>query len=417
MSSRLKRVLESEQILHSIKDPDVALERILYEARKIVNADAGTIYLYECVKFGGEIKSESLAFKYSQNDTQQALLLPGQKLPYVFFSVPISEKSISGYCFLANEIINIPNAYEIPPEMPYKFNASTDMATGYKTISMMNVPLTSSSGKKIGVLQIINAKNKKGQIIPFDEDSEMCIRHFALTATDTIERTTLFKTQFMRQVNIAKLRDPKETGGHVQRVSSFSVEIYERWAFNHNIPEAEQFRFKDNISLAALLHDVGKVAIPDAILKLPRRFTDEERLQINRHTYVTQFIFDEIESDLDKMTYDIALRHQEKWDGTGYPGKYNPEDITDISTVLDTRSIQGLKGEEIPICARIVSVSDVFDALRSKRCYKEEWTEEDARQEILRCSGTQFDPEVVQAFDEIFESRILPICRRFKDEE
>lgn len=407
---KLERVIESERVLSEIKDFDILLESILSEARSIVNADSGSIYIVD------DENPNFLKIKYAQNDTQQRKLAPGEKLAYNFFSFPMNEKSISGYCALKHEIVNIPDAYNIPDDKPYKFNPQTDDLTGYKTISMMTVPLVSSNGITLGVLQIINAQDDEGNVVTFDEDAEMYIKHFATSATQAMEKADLLQSMVMRLVGLASFRDPKETGPHVNRVAAYSVEIYDRWAFKNNIPEDERRKFRDTLSLAAKLHDVGKVAVPDTILKLARRFEPHERMIINKHTYVVPLLFPSLKSDLDIMTRDIALRHQEKWDGSGYPGKYNPEDVKDSETVLDLTGVKGLKGDEIPLSARIVSVADVFDALCSKRCYKPEWSIEDAKAEILRCSGTQFDPEVVDAFIEVFDA-IVKIQKAIKDKD
>lgn len=407
---KLERVIDSERVLREIKDFDILLESILSEARSIVHADSGSIYVVD------DENSNYLKIKYAQNDTQQKKLAPGQKLPYNFFSFPINEKSIAGYCALNKEILNIPDCYNMVEGTTYKFNPQTDHLTGYKTESMLTVPLVSTNDRTLGVLQIINAQDKHGNVIPFDEDAELYIKHFASNATEAMERADLLQSMVMRLVGLAKFRDPKETDAHVNRVSAYSVEIYDRWAFNHNIPDKEKHQFRDALSLASKLHDVGKVAVPDTILKLERRFEPHERMIINKHTYVVPLLFPSLKSDLDVMTRDIALRHQEKWDGTGYPGHYNPDDVIDSETVLDLTNIPGMKGEEIPLAARIVAVADVFDALCSKRCYKPEWPIEEARAEIIRNSGTQFDPDVVEAFDQVFDT-LVNIQKAIKDLE
>lgn len=407
---KLEHVIESERVLSEIKDSDILLESILSEARSIVNADSGSIYIVD------DENPNKLKIKYAQNNTQQSMLAPGEKLPYNFFSFEINEKSIAGYCALKHEIVNIEDAYNIPEDKPYKFNVDTDRKTGYKTTSMMTLPLVTSNGDTLGVLQIINAQDENGNVITFDEDAEMYIKHFAKTATQAMEKADLLQSMVMRLVGLACFRDPKETGAHVNRVAAYSVEIYDRWAFKNNISEKERNKFRDTLSLAAKLHDVGKVAVPDTILKLPRRFEPHERNIMNKHTYVVPLLFPSLKSDLDIMTRDIALRHQEKWDGTGYPGHYNPKDVTDSEKVLDLTDVKGLKGTEIPLSARIVSVADVFDALCSKRCYKSEWNIEDAKAEIIRCSGTQFDPEVVEAFIDVFDA-IVKIQAAIKDKD
>ena len=115
-----KNIIRLDSELNQIQDFDLLLERLLYEARKVVNADAGSIYITVPTERGEEGK-EKLSIKYSQNDTIQKNLPPGQKMIYSIFSVLINEKSISGYSAFKRTIINIPDMYNIPPEAPYKF--------------------------------------------------------------------------------------------------------------------------------------------------------------------------------------------------------------------------------------------------------------------------------------------------------
>ena len=144
---KLQRILELEKSLEEIQDIDVLLERILTETRAIVRADAGSIY---------EIEDDRLRIKYAQNDTQLKKLKPGEKLPYLSFSVPINEKSISGYVALSGEPVNIQDAYQIPSDRPFVFNKKTDVSTGYHTKSIYTLPLKMRSGKLLGVMQLIN---------------------------------------------------------------------------------------------------------------------------------------------------------------------------------------------------------------------------------------------------------------------
>ena len=255
---KLQKIIESEKLLGEIQDVDVLLERILTEARAIVHADAGSIYV---------VDGNNLKIKYAQNDSRLKELAPGEKLPYTFFSFPINEKSISGYVAYSNEPLNIPDAYEIPEDKPYKFNQTTDRTTDYRTKSIYTIPLKTPAGKLLGILQIINAQNDEGEVIAFDEDAELFITHFAQNAIKALENAYLTSNMVRRMLKMAEFRDPKETYPHVERVSSFSLEIYDRWAFNHNVPEEEQHRYRDNLKIAAKFHDVGKVGISDVILK------------------------------------------------------------------------------------------------------------------------------------------------------
>ncbi|MDR1059185.1 MAG: HD domain-containing protein, partial [Treponema sp.] len=257
-----------------------------------------------------------------------------------------------------------------------------------------------AEGYLLGVIQIINAKDKKGNTVSFSRDDEFLITHFAANATMALQRAYMTRNMILRMIKMAELRDPKETGTHVNRVAGYTVEIYDRWAFRHRISEPEKERFRDILKIAAMLHDVGKVAISDVILKKPARFTPEEYLIMQHHTLYGAALFDDPQSVMDNISRDVALCHHENWDGTGYPGWVNPVTEQPIKVDEEGKPL-GRKGEEIPLVGRIVAVADVFDALCSRRVYKAPWSEEQVLEEIRRLGGTKFDPELIDIFFEI----------------
>lgn len=401
----LLKIIDTEVLLHTIQDIDILLEQILAEARTVVSADAGSIYI---------AKDNRLYIHYAQNDTLQKRLPKGQKLSYILFDFPIDNSTIAGCAAKTKKLINIPDVYHIGPEKPYKFGKEMDIKTGYKTVSNLTIPLLAMSGMVLGVLQVLNALDEHGQAKAFTTDDEIYLSHFASNAGIALEHAFLTRSMIMRMIKMAELRDPKETGMHVNRVASYSVEIYDRWAFNHSITEEEQKRFRDALKIAAMLHDVGKVAIPDIILKKPGRLTDEEFAVMQTHTWLGSKLFNREESYLDELASGIALGHHENWDGTGYPGYVDMETGKPLKINKETGKAQGRAGEEIPLGARIVALADVYDALSSKRTYKEPWTEETILDEIKNMSGSKFDPEIVTAFFEILP-RIQQIKKRFAD--
>jgi len=247
----------------------------------------------------------------------------------------------------------------------------------------------------LGVMQLINAKDADGSIIPFSERDQVFVSFFATNAAVTIERGIMNRELILRMMSMAELRDPTETGAHVQRVGAYAAEIYERWALNKGINEKEIKSTRDLIRLAAMLHDVGKVGIPDSILKKPGKLTDEEFEEIKKHTVYGAKLFNSITSELDRMSLEIALNHHEKWDGCGYPGCM-PE--LDASTGT---SVPAKKGDDIPLPARITALADVYDALCSRRSYKDAFDEEETYKIIRENAGTHFDPEIVEAFFQI----------------
>jgi len=186
----------------------------------------------------------------------------------------------------------------------------------------------------------------------------------------------------------------------VNRVAGYALDIYDRWASKHQIPAVERERFRDILRIGAMLHDVGKVAISDTILKKPARLTPEEFSVMQGHTLYGAALFNDPHSPTDIVIGEITFTHHENWDGTGYPGWIDPITSQPIKVDDDGKPV-GKKGEEIPLAGRIVAIADVYDALCSRRVYKEPWGEKETLDEMRRMSGTKFDPELVDIFFEV----------------
>jgi response regulator RpfG family c-di-GMP phosphodiesterase len=293
--------------------------------------------------------------------------------------------------------------YNIPAEMPYSFNPVYDKTSGYKCTSSLTIPLLSAEGRLVGVIQVINAMDAAGKVIPFSKDDETLITYFATNAALTLQRAHLTRMMILRMIKMSELRDPKETGTHVNRVAGYALDIYDRWAFRNNISVDEQEKYRDILKIGSMLHDVGKVAISDAILKKPARFTPEEYKIMQDHTVYGAGLFTDTQTTVDILAKDIALTHHENWDGTGYPGWVDPTNGAVIKANSDGSPV-GKQGKEIPLGGRIVAIADVYDALCSKRVYKEPWKEEDILLEMRKLSGTKFDPELIDIFFEILPS-------------
>ncbi len=180
----------------------------------------------------------------------------------------------------------------------------------------------------------------------------------------------------------AEYRD-NETGNHVLRMSHFSMKLGEAAGMSE-----EDCR---TLLLASPMHDLGKIGIPDNILLKPARLTGEEWEIMKTHTTIGGEILSGGSEELITMAEVIALTHQEKWDGSGYP--------------------KGLKGKEIPLVGRITAICDVFDALTSERPYKKAWSVEETIAHIKNESGKHFDPELVPLFVDI-----LPEILKIKDQ-
>jgi HD-GYP domain-containing protein (c-di-GMP phosphodiesterase class II) len=387
---KLRKIIELGYQISQIKDIDLLLEKILREARGFTNCDAGSIYVREV---------DQLIFRYAQNDTMQRQLPPGKKLPYSSFQIPISNSSIAGYVAENGSILNISDVYEVSTYYPFTFNSSYDDLTGYRTCSMLTIPLKNFRGNCIGILQLINAMDNQGETIPFAEDDEEIISYFANNAANAIERAKMTREIILRMNKMAEMRDPKETGPHVNRVAAYSVALYEAWAFKQDIPQPEIDRNRDVLRMSAMLHDVGKVAISDNILKKPGRFTPEEFQIMKLHTLFGANLFADIYSDFDESAGIVAINHHERWDGNGYPGYIDPLTQKPLPGFeKEDGTAKGKSGEDIPFLGRIVALADVYDALSCRRCYKEAWNEDEVVDNIRDEAGKQFDPQLVEIF-------------------
>ena len=376
--------------LNQVSDLDILMEHILTQARRFVNANAGSIYIAE---------NQNLQFTYTQNDTLQKRLSPGEKLIYSTFSLPINKQSIAGYVAATGRPLNIADVYQIEPTAPYRFSKAFDEASRYTTRSVLTIPLKSAAGASLGILQIINAQDEENHRIAFSERDEKMMLHFASIAAVALERAQMTRAIILRMIRMAELRDPKETGAHVNRVGGLAVEIYERWASRRHLPQAEIDKNRDILRMAAMLHDVGKVAISDVILKKTGRLSNEEFETIKQHTILGAQLFLGQQSEFDDAASQVALAHHERWDGKGYPGH------VDIKTGLPLPghdraggAPQGKKGTDIPLFGRIVALVDVYDALSSERIYKEAWDESVVLETLEGEAGHHFDPELVEIF-------------------
>jgi response regulator RpfG family c-di-GMP phosphodiesterase len=186
-------------------------------------------------------------------------------------------------------------------------------------------------------------------------------------------------------LGLAKLAEYRDegTGTHLERIREYAKLLAEELAKNpkyagHITPE-----YVDDIYQSSILHDIGKVGIPDAVLLKPDKLSDEEFDVIKRHTILGGDAITAIEAKIEGKSFlalgkEIAYNHHEKWDGSGYP--------------------RGISGEGIPLSARIIALADVYDALTTRRFYKEAFSHKRSRQMIVDLKGTHFDPEVVDVF-------------------
>lgn len=386
----IEQLLSISENIHNIADIDILLDKILFELRKFTRAEGGTIFLME---------DNVLKIRYIQNEVLFKNN-PASKYKYLYKIIPINKESIAGSCALNLKMIMVKDVYNIKKEeCNCGFNKNFDELTGYKTKSVIAIPLKTAGNKLIGVIQLINARNKYGKIIPFTEKDKLYLTYFANDAAVAIEKAQNTHSMILKMLKMVELRDPKETGAHVNRIGIYATEVYHKWAKQRGFPEELIRRFNDKLKIAAMLHDTGKIAVSDKILKKPGPLDKEEIKIMKMHTVYGFRIFKDSDSELEKMAAEIALNHHEKWDGTGYPGK-----IDNIDTIEFIENTQGKKGKEIPLTARIVALVDVYDALSSKRIYKEQWQEKDVINYIKNNKGKHFDPEIVDCFFNIYET-------------
>jgi len=217
----------------------------------------------------------------------------------------------------------------------------------------------------------------------------------------TAERILSLETRDLVIFAMAKLaesRDP-ETGAHLDRVRHYSKLLAQELGRTAKYKHIADPSFVHLIFLTSPLHDIGKVAIPDSVLLKPGRLNDREFEIMKQHTTLGAEVLEAAlrehpEAQFLRMAEEIASTHHERFDGTGYPA--------------------GLKGEQIPLCGRIVALADVYDALTSRRVYKPKLTHETARCMILDSSGTHFDPDIIEAFTRI-EQQFLDVRSRYAE--
>jgi HD-GYP domain-containing protein (c-di-GMP phosphodiesterase class II) len=255
--------------------PDTAalLELILRKSREITDSDAGSLYLAE----DGEQGEKRLRFKLAQNDSL--------KVPFAEFTIPINASSIAGYVALTGEPLHLEDAYKIPADKPYRFNSDFDSKVGYRTMSMLVVPMKNPQGEIIGVVQLINCKqdesatvnptNARDVVIPYPEGRRALVSSLASQAAVAIENNrlyeniqSLFEGFVKASVTAIESRDPT-TSGHSFRVADLTV------GFAEAVDRAEDPHFRPfnftrsemkEIRYASLLHDFGKVGVREEVL-------------------------------------------------------------------------------------------------------------------------------------------------------
>lgn len=305
----IEQLLAIGSALSSSNDFNELLQLILSKSREITCSDAGSVYLID-----RSSTPPKLVFKVAQNDS-----LPNA--PFHEFSMPLTHKSLAGYVALTGETLNLLDAYNLPPDVPYQLDRSFDTNMPYRTCSVLVLPMQEPDGEVIGVLQLINRKvnadvpftheNALSVIQAYSEWEERIVRSLASQAAITIQRNqlqesieNLFEGFVRASVQIIEARDPT-TSGHSERVAELTVRLGEETSSVTVGPLGSVYlsdRQIREIRYAALLHDFGKVGVPEAILGKRKKLFPEQ-LEIIRHRFALAQRTLEMECAQNKFKY------------------------------------------------------------------------------------------------------------------
>jgi len=287
----IEKLLDIGAALSSAQDLGGLLNLILSKSREITYSDAGSVYLVD----HSDEKSK-LLFKVAQNASK-----PG--LSFKEFALPLTDKSLAGYVAITGQSLNLSDAYDLPPGVPYQLDTSFDRDINYRTCSVMVLPMQNRQGETIGVLQLINRKTKAETVLTaenawestqhYSEWEERIVRSLASQAAISIERNQLqdsiehlFEGFVRASVQAIEARDPC-TYGHSERVAALTVRLSEEvnavstgWLrpIYFNTRQIQEIRY------AALLHDFGKIGVPEAVLTKQKKLYPSQ-LEIIRHRF------------------------------------------------------------------------------------------------------------------------------------
>lgn len=288
----------------------------------------------------------------------------------------------------------VPDAAQMPDELPldgqtivariaHGHSVLTETCKPFGTgtaLPTLGAPMVDPDGEVQAVILLM-----RGRSSPFAREDENAVASLAAILEGALQRTALTRTNIERMIRMASMRDPSETFSHTNRVAGMSLVLFNAWCDRHAIPMERRLREGDLLRTGAMLHDVGKVAIPDGILKKPAALTPDEYSTMMRHTTEGAALFGGHRTPFDRIAHDIVLHHHQRWNGRGYPAVEQPDG-----------TMAPLRGENIPLTARIVAIADVYDALLSTRRYKRAWSRTETADYLRQQSGEHFDPELVE---------------------
>jgi HD-GYP domain-containing protein (c-di-GMP phosphodiesterase class II) len=352
LSHQMHLLLEVGQAINSVLDLDRLLDLIAQKATDLLEAERCTIFVV---------------------DRDHGILWTQTAVGEARFEIPLGT-GIAGAVVESAEVINVADAYQDP-----RFNQDVDRRTGFRTRSLLAGPMYNQGGEIIGVCQLINSLN--GHFSGTDERLLSALSGFVGNALEKAQLYEQLKSTFLSVLEVlAATIDTKHpyTAGHTNRVAEYSCGIAQLMG----LPEEDI----EQLRVAAYLHDYGKIGIRDAVLTKPGRLTDDEYAEMKSHVVKTQEILSRMRFEKQhRLVPSIAGAHHERWDGNGYPN--------------------GLKGEAIPLGARIMAIADVFDALTSDRDYRKAMPFEDALNLLRADIGSAFDPRVFPYFEAYFKTR------------
>ncbi|HIT93283.1 MAG TPA: GAF domain-containing protein [Candidatus Stercorousia faecigallinarum] len=377
-SDPLVSLVKIGRSITAVTDIDVLLKVIAEETKIAIQADRCTVFMLDKEK-------NELWSKVALGMDSQEIRFP-------------ADKGLAGYVVKTGEPLNIPDAYNDP-----RFNPDIDKETGYRTKTILCMPIKNNNQEIIGAFQVLNKLS--GVFTKGDEDLLVAIGGSASIALENAqlfeqqkelykEQKILFESFIDTLATSIDARD-KITAGHSSRVKLYSMLIVDELGCDP--------KFKELVEKAAILHDIGKIGIRDSVLQKEGKLTDDEYKHIQEHVRITHDILEKIHTSDDfKMITEIACSHHEKYDGSGY--------------------YRHLSGEDIPYGGRILAVADVFDAITSRRHYRDKMPIQNVIDILLSGKNKHFDGNLVDAFLRISVDKIIRVFltenhNSFKDED
>lgn len=365
-SDPLVSLVKISRSITALTDIDELLKVVAEETKNAIQADRCTVFLWD--KDTDELWSKvALGL-----DSSQEIRFP-------------ADKGLAGYVVKTGESLNIADAYNDP-----RFNPEVDSKTGYRTKTILCMPIMNNNREIIGAFQVINKID--GVFTKNDEDLLVAIGGSASIALENAqlfdkqlqmyhEQKLMFESFIDTLAMSIDARD-KITAGHSTRVRMYSTLLAQEIGM-----ESKDISLLEK---AATLHDIGKIGIRDSVLQKEGKLTDEEYKHIQEHVRITHDILSRIYMSADfRIITEMACSHHEKYDGTGY--------------------YRHLKGEEITLGGRILAVADVFDAITSKRHYRDKMPIANVIDILMKGAGSHFDKNLVDTFLAIPVNKIVRV--------